>query len=45
MSLFPRDAFSLPVNLYSIIYALGAMVALWFFVPSVSESALRGALW
>jgi len=33
----PTAAFALPVNLYSIIYTLGAMVALWFFVKSISS--------
>ena len=33
----PTEAFSLPVNLYAIIYAVGAMVALWLFVKSVSS--------
>ena len=33
----PTEAFSLPLNLYSIVYAFGSMVALWLFVKSVSS--------
>ncbi|MGB0369112.1 MAG: M56 family metallopeptidase [Flavobacteriales bacterium] len=33
----PTEAFSLPVNFYSIVYAFGAMVALWLFAKSVSS--------
>ena len=33
----PTEAFSLPLNLYTVVYALGAMVALWLFAKSVSS--------
>jgi TonB family protein len=33
----PTTALSLPINMYSIIYALGALVALWFFVRSIAS--------
>ncbi len=33
----PTEALSLPINIYSIIYALGALVALWLFVRSISS--------
>lgn len=32
----PTEALWLPINMYSIIYAFGALVALWLFVRSVS---------
>lgn len=35
--IIPTQALSLPINMYSIIYTLGALVALWFFVRSVSS--------
>ena len=34
--IIPTGALSLPVNMYSLIYALGALVALWLFARSVS---------
>ncbi|MFM1876545.1 MAG: hypothetical protein RL266_2282 [Bacteroidota bacterium] len=33
----PSQMLSLPINLYSMLYALGALVALWLFVRSVSS--------
>lgn len=33
----PTEMLSLPINLYSMLYALGVLVALWFFVRSVSS--------
>lgn len=33
----PTEMLSLPINMYSMLYALGALVALWFFARSVSS--------